>query len=122
RRMPKNGGTLAMPKTEGLNYFLLYQMEKLNIEKAMWIGMHDKEGEYVWEDGTEVKPWGNMHFLNGWMGEDCVALHPSDGKWHDYMCSGSRIFESDRLPYICQYTLKDDNLTDGNGAQADLDE
>ena len=80
--------------------------------------MNDKaeEGMYVWEDGREVKSWGNMNFFNGGPfgdGEDCMALNPADKQWHDYRCSVTGflskmgLFKNEKLLSICQYFIAD---------------
>ena len=116
-------GTLAMPKTKDINDFLLQEMKKLNTDQPMWIGMNDKEeeGTIVWEDGSKVNSWGNVYSSFLFSG-DCYALNPTDGKWHDYGCSNTGFFVftgNSKLPFICQYRIKDDSLGDVNGDDND---
>ncbi|GFR89682.1 neurocan core protein [Elysia marginata] len=107
----KKRGNLAMPKTKEVNDFLWDEMKRLWQWSPMWIGMNDKdiEGEWYWEDGSKVVPWdGVMHkhtdgLFSG--GEDCMALDPSDGKWHDYRCEASGIWRDINLSYICEYPI-----------------
>ena len=124
------GGTLAMPKTKDVNDFLLQEMKRVRAKTAMWIGMNDKaeEGTYVWEDGTEVKSWGNMNFFNGGPfgdGEDCMALNPADKQWHDYKCSVTGFsatiwpLKNDKLPFICQYPIEDATKSKDSFGQVD---
>ncbi|RUS80935.1 hypothetical protein EGW08_011316 [Elysia chlorotica] len=131
RKCMNNGGTLAMPKTKDVNDFLLEEIKSFGNPQTMWIGMHDKvdEGTMVWEDGTEVKDWGNFAWGNGGFfggAEDCVGLNP-DGKWHDYGCSNSgiliniRIKGNAKLPFICQYPVDRDTPGAGSkGQDADV--
>ncbi|KAK3783912.1 hypothetical protein RRG08_031775 [Elysia crispata] len=113
-----------MPKTKDINDFLLQEMKNLNTDQPMWIGMNDKEkeGTIVWEDGSKVNAWGNVDssiaLARLVFGEDCFALNPTDGKWHDYGCSNRGVFifsGNSKLPFICQYRIKDDSLGDVNG-------
>ncbi|KAK3732698.1 hypothetical protein RRG08_006089 [Elysia crispata] len=113
-----------MPKTKDINDFLLQEIKKLEKPQPMWIGMHDKdeEGVMVWEDGSKVDAWGNYDWANGklFSGEDCVALDPHNGKWHDYGCSNSKrgffaaigLTGNSKLPFICQFQIKDETLGD----------
>ena len=101
-----------MPKTKDVNDFLLLQMADMSDTIPMWIGMNDmlEEGTVVWEDGSDVE-WENFDwFIHGFMGgmEDCVALDPDDGEWHDYICEDPWVpgfTTSHKKPFICQYTL-----------------
>ncbi|KAK3783915.1 hypothetical protein RRG08_031778 [Elysia crispata] len=141
KKCQNSGGTLAMPKTKDINDFLLREMKKLNTDQPMWIGMNDKEeeGTVVWEDGSKVDAWSNFDWINGGLfgvAEDCFALNPNNGKWHDYGCSNARILmlsRESKLPFICQYRIKDDSLGDvngdedndgslGNGGQGNIDD
>ena len=113
-----NGGTLAMPKTKDVNDFLIQEIRSFGgIWQPMWIGMNDKdvEGKIVWEDGTDVNAWGNFDWTNGGLfgsAENCFALDPTNGKWHDYGCSNTgllttiRITGNAKLPFICQYPVR----------------
>ncbi|GFR61987.1 C-type lectin domain family 11 member A [Elysia marginata] len=101
----QHNGTLAMPKTKYINDFLLQEMQRRQQLKPMWIGMQDtiREGIYVWEDGSQVRHWGNMHYFNGEpfsSGEDCLALNPLDWQWHDFDCS------NEKHSFICQYDVQ----------------
>lgn len=112
RTCGQHNGTLAMPKTKSINDFLVNKMHRMDERDAMWIGMHDQatEGEMVWEDGDTVE-WDNFDWgVHGlWGGrEDCIALDPDDGEWHDYTCDRpwiSGITTSHLKPFICQYVL-----------------
>ncbi|GFR89697.1 C-type lectin domain family 11 member A [Elysia marginata] len=113
QRCQKDNGDLAMPKTKDINDFLLKEMKRINQFSAMWIGMNDldTEGKYYWEDGTKVRAWGNMaigRLIGGFFSgqrEDCIALDPGDGKWHDYRCPSQWSLRDHTLDYICQYPI-----------------
>ena len=100
-----------MPKTKDINDFLLQEMKTFLNRKPMWIGMNDKEeeGKIVWEDGSKVDAWGNFGKGSGGLfrgDEDCFALNPNDGKWHDYGCSKKGLLGfrgNSKLHFICQY-------------------
>lgn len=111
RKCQRYNGTLAMPKIKSINDFLLTEMKRLDQRNAMWIGMHDKEtnGVYYWEDGTKARTGDNLDWANGLFGwaEDCIALNPKDGKWHDYRCSDNGVsMLTSKLSYICQFPVK----------------
>ncbi|GFS22433.1 collectin-10 [Elysia marginata] len=126
-----SGGNLAMPKTKDTNDFLISEMKKLGNFEPTWIGMHDtvEEGKFVWEDGTDVDDLGNFDWKNGLFGggEDCIALDPRDGKWHDYGCfqnSWLKVTPNHKLPFICQYPIEKDSGdadqgSDGNPVKGD---
>ncbi|GFR73899.1 C-type lectin domain family 11 member A [Elysia marginata] len=112
------GGKIVMPKTMYVNDFLLSEIERLPSSdqgSPFWIGMTDRknEGNMVWEDGTAVKDLSNLVTGAGGVlgsvwghGEDCVALDPRDGKWHDYRCLKSGLVaKNSKLPYICQFPV-----------------
>ncbi|KAK3775584.1 hypothetical protein RRG08_000400 [Elysia crispata] len=115
------GGNLAMPKTKAINDFLVQEMKSFDKPRPMWIGMHDKvikDRAMVWEDGSHVDSWGNFDWTKDGLfggGEDCIALDPNDGKWHDYGCSKTGILsrlgvaKNTKLPFICQYSVKKDD-------------
>ncbi|GFS22420.1 collectin-10 [Elysia marginata] len=105
---------LAMPKTKDVNDFLLREMSTFDELEPMWIGMQDQgeEGRYMWTDGSPVDDWGNFAKGNGGLfggSEDCLALDPRDGKWHDYGCNTGGLLgfigisKMAKLPYICQF-------------------
>ena len=114
----KYGGTLALPKTSSINFFLtgklFYHYKSLG---ETWIGLHDRkeETQFMWEDNTKLE-WSNFAEGNGpdndWLArgvEDCVALDPSqDGLWHDHQCDNNLLSwvtrAAPRKQYICQYT------------------
>ena len=119
------GGNLAMPKTKAINDFLVQEMKSFDKPRPMWIGMHDKvikDRAMIWEDGSHVDSWGNFDWTKDGLfggGEDCIALDPNDGKWHDYGCSKTGILsrlgvaKNTKLPFICQYRAqKDSGKTD----------
>ncbi|KAK3779299.1 hypothetical protein RRG08_042000 [Elysia crispata] len=123
-----SGGTLAMPKTKDVNDFLLQEMRRLNITQPMWIGMNDKaeEGTWIWQDGSEVESWGNIDtdiWRAGW--EDCVALDPNDGRWHDFGCSVQMqgvFVRNAELSYICQYPSHDSSQKEDHVGQGKTDD
>ncbi|KAK3790285.1 hypothetical protein RRG08_034846 [Elysia crispata] len=122
----KYGGTLALPKTQSLNDYLIVQsVKRYRMLSPIWIGLHDlrKEKEFVWEDNTAME-WNNFAKGNGPDNnifrrglEDCVAIDPyDDGLWHDFQCNtgfiASVTFSSPKKMYICQYTI---DLVDDKG-------
>ncbi|KAK3783913.1 hypothetical protein RRG08_031776 [Elysia crispata] len=117
-----------MPKTKDTNDFLLRTMKTFDKNQPMWIGMHDKdkEGTIVWEDGSKVLTWGNFEWTNGGLfgvAEDCFALDPYNGKWHDYGCSNTGLLTTlgitpnSKLPFICQYLIKKGQAGSDRGGQ-----
>ncbi|GFR85025.1 collectin-11 [Elysia marginata] len=123
----KDGGLLAMPKTPAVNDFLAKQsFEHYGAINEMWIGLNDQssEGQYVWSDDNPLE-WSHFARGNGptsyWIlqqFEDCVALDPLDGLWHDFMCKEDMISASfgsePKKSYICQYSVAPEpSLVDG---------
>ena len=131
----RNGGNLAMPKTKDTNDFLIQTMKTFDKPQPMWIGMHDKdeEGTIVWEDGSKVNAWGNFDWTTGGLfggAEDCFALDPNNGKWHDYGCSNTGLLttlmvtRNSQLPFICQYPVREeqDVVDQRDQGQASVDD
>ena len=112
----RDGGTLALAKTEDVNDFLTEQArDHYGVADELWIGLHDMKDEsrFIWQDQTEMQ-YRNFAEGNGlennWFikqFEDCVALDPEDGLWYDYPCQpdiASFVFGSEpKKMYICQY-------------------
>ncbi|GFR85022.1 collectin-11 [Elysia marginata] len=112
----RNGGTLALPKTEDLNDYLADKAySHYGIDDEVWIGLNDMKDEhhFVWEDQDELD-WENFaihHGLNNrWIFkhiQDCVALDPYDGGWYDYPCDkglvSSALDSAPKKMFICQY-------------------
>ncbi|KAK3790296.1 hypothetical protein RRG08_034856 [Elysia crispata] len=113
----KDGGTLAMPKTETLNRYLSNQsLHYYGVVDELWIGLRDHEDDstFIWAD-QEQMVWHHLANYqdhdNDWFGkliEDCVALDPLDGFWYDSPCNNqlwSAALGSDlQKMYICQYS------------------
>ena len=118
-----------MPKTKDVNDFLLQEMRRLNITQPMWIGMNDKaeEGTWIWEDGSEVESWGNINY-DFWPDdiEDCMALDPNDGQWHDRPCLELRFlpkgFMNHKFSFICQYPKIDISVYDDHVGHGKIDD
>ena len=113
----RDGGTLALPKSESLNAWLESQLTQFYYSSdPAWIGLDDLDDEttFVWADGTGTA-WVNFAEGNGpgssWFTrgvEDCVAIDPLDsGKWHDFQCDSNIISwvskPNPKKNYICQY-------------------
>ena len=120
----KDGGTLALPKTESLNDYLFDQISNTytDMSDEVWIGLNAKEedGKFLWDDDGSELEWNNFAEGNGpenkgWLTlvEDCVIIDKKDkGAWHDYQCDNNLFawvtFNRSRKGYICQYTSKND--------------
>ncbi|CAH1255098.1 MRC1 [Branchiostoma lanceolatum] len=99
-----DGGTLAMPRDQKTNDFLITLKNSVDRKSPFRFGLHDriKENVWRWMDGQELgdfTDWGpgepNDASL-GPQGEDCVEFYPPNGnKWNDRACSNRRKF-------ICQ--------------------
>ncbi|XP_066274551.1 uncharacterized protein [Branchiostoma lanceolatum] len=99
-----DGGTLAMPRDQKTNDFLITLKNSVDRKSPFRFGLHDriKENVWRWMDGQELgdfTDWGpgepNDASL-GPQGEDCVEFYPPNGnKWNDRACS-------DRRKFICQ--------------------
>eukprot|EP00058_Branchiostoma_floridae_P028490 XP_002613981.1 hypothetical protein BRAFLDRAFT_118457 [Branchiostoma floridae] len=98
----EDGGTLAMPRDQSVNSFLIKLRSSLNRNVRYWIGLTDreKEGTWSWTDGRPLGPfssWADGEPNNAG-NEDCVvyAAHPSvRDMWNDVPCSL-------RYRFICQ--------------------
>ncbi|RUS85257.1 hypothetical protein EGW08_006958 [Elysia chlorotica] len=116
KQCAQDGGTLAMPKNKDLNDFLQNTaFDSYGSIDELWIGLHDKqkEGEFQWVDGSDVT-WTRFAKGNGplniWLVknvEDCAAIDPLDGYWHDSLCNNilpvSVSVLNSKKGYICQY-------------------
>ena len=115
-----------MPKNLELNKYLTDKSyNHYGVIEELWIGLTDigNEDKFKWADGSEVA-W--THFAKGngptnnWLIkqlEDCVALDPIDGFWHDFLCNDdyfSAVVGSEpKKSYICQYEQQfEDDLGD----------
>ncbi|XP_078616500.1 uncharacterized protein LOC144884861 isoform X1 [Branchiostoma floridae x Branchiostoma japonicum] len=98
----EDDGTLAMPRDQSVNSFLIKLRSSLNRDVRYWIGLTDreKEGTWSWTDGRPLGPfssWADGEPNNAG-NEDCVvyAAHPSvRDMWNDVPCSL-------RYRFICQ--------------------
>ncbi|XP_066270910.1 uncharacterized protein [Branchiostoma lanceolatum] len=106
-RCREDGGTLAMPRDDETNAFLisLYQ----SVSTSAWFGLHDQreEGQFEWIDGTalgEYSSWGEGEPNNAYGGEDCAHYRTLSDKtgWNDSPCSRPKSF-------ICQIVPACDN-------------
>jgi len=98
------GGHLVKVDDHGENLMLLREYQTKHGDRGVWIGFSDldKEGKFVWEDGSSggvfgYSNWGK-HEPNNWKDqEDCTELrfkswnlkHMPVGGWNDARCSGS---------------------------------
>ncbi|RUS85260.1 hypothetical protein EGW08_006961 [Elysia chlorotica] len=113
----RDGGTLALPKTEPHNDFLADQLLNFyDMNEEAWIGLHDtsQEAKFVWEDNSELR-WANFAPGNGPVKdglieslEDCVAMDPGNqGLWYDHQCDENLLawatLSNPKKIYICQY-------------------
>ncbi|CAH1276936.1 LPA, partial [Branchiostoma lanceolatum] len=106
------GGRLAVLQDEGTDIFIRKSIRRLPHRRAQsyWIGLSDaqKEGTFVWSDGTELTTSAYAHWAPGnpdnaavGDGEDCVEVRPDlDYKWNDVGCGEKRRFgcEKDVAP------------------------
>ncbi|XP_066273809.1 uncharacterized protein [Branchiostoma lanceolatum] len=106
------GGRLAVLQDEGADIFIRRSIRRLPHRRAQsyWIGLSDaqKEGTFVWSDGTELTTSAYAHWAPGnpdnaaaGDGEDCVEVRPDlDYKWNDVGCREKRRFgcEKDVAP------------------------
>ncbi|CAH1255099.1 MRC1 [Branchiostoma lanceolatum] len=98
-----DGGTLAMPRDQKTNDFLITLKNSVDRKSPFRFGLHDriKENVWRWMDGQELgdfTDWGpgepNDAFSG--QGEDCAEYYPlKKNKWNDKACHYDRKF-------ICQ--------------------
>ncbi|GFO19846.1 collectin-10 [Plakobranchus ocellatus] len=122
KKCEDNGGSLAMPKTEKINDFLVEKLLSYGIQEEAFIGLDDirDENEFRWHDGEKLKQ--SNFYENFGKGKgiyrkkglfdpdvfnDCVTLNPVTNAWQDLDCGRSywRVWtgwKKERL-YICQY-------------------
>ncbi|KAI8487274.1 hypothetical protein Bbelb_350720 [Branchiostoma belcheri] len=108
------GGTLAMPRDNDTNAFLISLYKTVSKNRFFWIGLHDEgeEGNFKWLDGTalgEYNSWATGQPNNYLNREDCVRYSASQitpgppgiiqqpEKWYDAPCYN-------RLLFLCQVT------------------
>eukprot|EP00058_Branchiostoma_floridae_P003441 XP_002588929.1 hypothetical protein BRAFLDRAFT_89118 [Branchiostoma floridae] len=97
----EDGGTLAMPRHAGTNYFLISLYRKsVSYGGHFWFGLHDQreEGSFEWVDGSALgtyNSWGPGEPSNTGGKEDCVCYYVYWNKWHDYPCDKA-------FSFICQ--------------------
>ncbi|KAI8503793.1 hypothetical protein Bbelb_187640 [Branchiostoma belcheri] len=106
------GGTLAMPRDNDTNAFLISLYKIVSKNRFFWIGLHDEdeEGKFKWLDGTalgEYNSWATGQPNNYLNREDCVRYSASQitqgppgivqqsEKWYDAPCYN-------RLLFLCQ--------------------
>ena len=104
-----------MPKNLALNNHLARKaLNHYGVVEELWIGLNDikSESKFEWADGNEVT-W--THFAKGygptsnWIIrhiQDCVAINPFDGFWHDFPCIDllAAVFGTEpKKQFICQY-------------------
>ncbi|KAI8490571.1 hypothetical protein Bbelb_318390 [Branchiostoma belcheri] len=106
------GGTLAMPRDNDTNAFLISLYKTASKNRFFWIGLHDEdeEGKFKWLDGTalgEYNSWATGQPNNYLNREDCVRYSASQitpgppgiiqqpEKWYDAPCYN-------RLLFLCQ--------------------
>ncbi|KAI8504022.1 hypothetical protein Bbelb_180900 [Branchiostoma belcheri] len=110
----EDGGTLAMPRDNDTNAFLISLYRAVSKNNFFWIGLHDQdeEGKFKWVDGTalgEYNWWATGQPNNYAKREDCVAYSASKmnrtympfnirqqpEKWYDAPCYS-------RILFLCQ--------------------
>ncbi|KAI8486417.1 hypothetical protein Bbelb_359160 [Branchiostoma belcheri] len=92
----KDGGTLAMPRDQKTNEFLVRLKNWVDRRKPFRFGLHDIPEENVWRwmDGQELgdfTDWAPEEPNNSGSGEDCVEYWPqtkkrTTNKWNDVSC------------------------------------
>jgi len=102
------GGTLVMPKTSDIDFFVFTTMRYVfKKEAAVWIGLREVNGEenYVWVDGEPANYTNFGRIVGHDTRENCIALYTGAGDastWKEYGCSDSGWMTSFR--FVCQYT------------------
>ncbi|XP_078603364.1 scavenger receptor cysteine-rich domain-containing protein DMBT1-like [Branchiostoma floridae x Branchiostoma japonicum] len=92
-----DGGTLAMPRDNTTNDFLIALKNDANPNIGFWFGLDRKDGSWNYVDGGELSytDWGDGEPNNAGGAENCAmyipATHASKGNnWNDAPCSGSK--------------------------------
>ena len=100
----KDGGNLASIASSEENkelQDLITQKSISDIIRLIWIGFHDMatENNFEWSDQSNVTyaNWASNE-PNDRLGQDCVAMRASDGKWIDVDCTTTFISRE----YFCE--------------------
>ncbi|KAI8486076.1 hypothetical protein Bbelb_361760 [Branchiostoma belcheri] len=106
RRCYIDGGTLAMPRDNDTNNFLISLTKPFDY-KSFWFGLHDrvKEGTFEWIDGTALgsfNSWRHGEPNDHNSKEDCAGYF-LESKWNDFDCNCLNFF-------ICQVAPEPENL------------
>ncbi|XP_078679012.1 uncharacterized protein LOC144914705 isoform X6 [Branchiostoma floridae x Branchiostoma belcheri] len=114
-RCVKDGGTLAMPRDQKTNEFLVGLKKLVDQKSPFRFGLHDILDENIWRwmDGQELgnfTDWGpgEPNDAKRGPGEDCVEYLPyHKDKWNDVACQEKRKF-------ICQVDTSESVLVSGS--------
>ncbi|KAI8490904.1 hypothetical protein Bbelb_313230 [Branchiostoma belcheri] len=103
----EDGGTLAMPRSNITNDFLVALKNSVNPTKRFRFGLHRRNGPWTYVDGGELgyADWGEREPNNAGGNEQCAEYFPGTyirdhnrNKWNDGICSG-------HAGYICEAEL-----------------
>ncbi|KAI8496281.1 hypothetical protein Bbelb_261220 [Branchiostoma belcheri] len=109
-----DGGTLAMPRSNTTNDFLVALKNSVNPTDKFRFGLDRRNGTWTYLDGGELgyADWGEGEPNNAGGNEQCAEYFPGTGipdhnrnKWNDGICSGHIGFICEaELPTSCFFT------------------
>jgi len=106
------GGSLVIIKSRDVNDFIWRNLYyNYRVRSHTWIGLSDvhDEGAFIWADRTNSKyyftNWGYNQGPHNYYGydEDCAAIDPRGGAWHDHDCNDYFFTSGFSARYVCQY-------------------
>ncbi|KAI8516910.1 hypothetical protein Bbelb_054910 [Branchiostoma belcheri] len=110
RRCSSDGGTLAMPRDNVTNNFLIHLKNAVDNNALFLFGLTDdhQEGVWMWDDNVplgDFRAWGQGQPDNYNGNEDCAEYNPegSYNKWNDGPCT------RDNRKFICQASPSGNN-------------
>ncbi|KAI8494540.1 hypothetical protein Bbelb_277660 [Branchiostoma belcheri] len=117
-RCSLDGGTLAMPRDNAINNFLIYLKNFIDKNALFRFGLTDvhQERVWMWDDNVplgDFRPWATGEPSNVGNGENCAEYYPDmySNSWNDGPCN----LAEDRK-FICQASPSGVNLALGKPA------